>query len=456
MTVKGFNRFLWDFESSSNENIYGLFASHGALLIANSEKHLEVHDVNHGWNWTKVPGATTIAMASKSFDELDFHGKGRFYNKRNLAGGLTFKGPRDLENGLFGMDFEQPEYGLNDWRKDIKFEFKKSVFFFENLMVCLGSDIVAENTDGRVVQTTLFQDKLVDGVNSSLIKIDGVVKRYSPTFSAITPSCPNRTYTTLTDAKGNYYYIPTSSRSMLKVHVENQTSKTDDGKRDTSGHYGTAWFQHDTFPSSYEYAVLIPTSLNDSQQVDDIPTAQETAGSEIYNVLQKNADAHVVQFLQLTQPESKLSYPITGYVMFAAANTLPSDGPVEAVSADNCLIMAEETEDTFYLSISSPDLNLNTKSGPLTGSDDVGVELLYHSSSKEREISVTLKNPVEATTEEVKVHGAPDDYNAIVKIDDDGKLVRFLNLKNGFSVEVKLKKTKQEEEKEQEETKIQN
>ena len=122
-----------------------------------------MHDVKHGWDWAKIPGATTIAMAT---NDLDMGGKGRFYNPRSLAGGLTFKGSRNLENGLFGMDFEQPQYGLKDWRKKITFKFKKSVFFFENVLVCLGSDISAEETNGNVVQTTLFQDKLVDAVKS--------------------------------------------------------------------------------------------------------------------------------------------------------------------------------------------------------------------------------------------------------------------------------------------------
>ena len=375
-------------------------------------------------------------------NDLDMGGKGRFYNPRSLAGGLTFKGSRNLENGLFGMDFEQPQYGLKDWRKKITFKFKKSVFFFENVLVCLGSDISAEETNGNVVQTTLFQDKLVDAVKS-LIKIDGVPKRNSPTFSAVTPWSLDRNYTSLTDAKGNHYYIPNSSRTILKVHVENQISKTDNGKRKTSGHYGTAWFQHDKSSPEYEYAVLIPTTFNDSQLADDISTAQETVGSEIYKVLKKDSTAHVIQFLQSTQlAGSDLDFPLTGYVMFAAATSLPLDGPVEAVNEDNCLIMAEETEVTIYLSICSPDLNFHTKGGPLYGSKDVGVELLYQSLSNEREIDVTLKKTVETTTYDVKVHGKPDGYDAIVKVDDDGKIVRFLNLKNGFSVEVKLKKTK--------------
>lgn len=47
---------------------------------------------------------------------------------------------------------------------------------------------------------------------------------------------------------------------------------------------------------------------------------------------------------------------------------------------------------------------------------------------------------METTTNDVKVHGKPDGYDAIVKVDDDGRIVHFLNLKNGFSVEVILKK----------------
>lgn len=43
---------------------------------------------------------------------------------------------------------------------------------------------------------------------------------------------------------------------------------------------------------------------------------------------------------------------------------------------------------------------------------------------------------------DVKVYGKLDVYNVIVKVDDDGKIVCFLNFKNGFSVEVKLKKKK--------------
>ena len=65
VTVKGFNRFVWDFEGTKSENPHGIFASHGAMLIANSEEALKAHDVKNGWDWARIPGATTMSLTVK-------------------------------------------------------------------------------------------------------------------------------------------------------------------------------------------------------------------------------------------------------------------------------------------------------------------------------------------------------------------------------------------------------
>ena len=65
VSVKGFNKYVWDFEASGNQNIFGLYQSHGALLVANSEEALLTHDIDHGWDWTRHPGTTTIKMDLK-------------------------------------------------------------------------------------------------------------------------------------------------------------------------------------------------------------------------------------------------------------------------------------------------------------------------------------------------------------------------------------------------------
>ena len=62
VTVKGFNHFVWDKESSCVENVFGLYQSHGALLVANSEEDLKHHDVKNVWDWTRIPGTTSIGF----------------------------------------------------------------------------------------------------------------------------------------------------------------------------------------------------------------------------------------------------------------------------------------------------------------------------------------------------------------------------------------------------------
>ncbi|PFX12580.1 Chondroitin sulfate ABC exolyase [Stylophora pistillata] len=428
VTVKGFNNFVWDYETSADENVLGLFASHGAVLIANDETSLQCHDIENGWDWSKIPGTTTIALGNPNIDDLNIGRTGRFYNKRKFSGGLTFKGTMTSKSGLFGMNFEQPEYDVSGWRGSITFRFKKSVFMFENLLVGLGSNIVLQNNNRKIAQTTLFQDKLS---SSSFIKVDGTEKVASTDYSH-NPSSSSST--TLTDAKGNLYYIPMNSSPMLKVTVATQTSKKEDGETSTSGRYGTAWFEHSSANPSYEYAVLIPTASYHAQ-LSDLKTAQDTENNEVYKVLRKNARAHVVQFLKSPKSWSTLSHPVTGYVMFRGESALPDDGPITAVTSGDCLLMAEETTQFIHLAITYPDLALSG-AGSLTNSKDVGERLLYTSASTEKSISETLRNPVQTTIAETQVHGTPENYTPNVEI--SGQTIRFRNLKNGFTVEVKL------------------
>ena len=371
-------------------------------------------------------------MGSPNVDDLSI-GRGRFYNKRKLAGSLTFKGTMSLKNGLFGMSFLQPNYGFasSDWRQQINFRFKKSVFSFENLLVCLGSNIKARKTSGRVAQTTLFQDKLG---SSSFIKVNGVQKTSSPDYNHV-PS-PSTSYTTLNDAKGNFYYIPYPSKSILKVTVKTQHSKSDDGKRATTGIYGTAWLEHSSSHKTYQYAVLIPTTSYHTP-LTDLATAQGTTGSKIYKVLKNDRTAHVVQFLKSPNTWSDLSAPITAYVVFRGSAPLPADGPVDTVSSGDCLIMAEETTGFIYLSVSYPDLDFAVSKYPVD-LGDVGEDLLYNVASRDKLVTVTLRNQVATTIAATQVHGIPDGYTPNVEIGSNGKEIRFKNLKNGFSVEVKL------------------
>ena len=160
------------------------------------------------------------------------------------------------------MDFHQTEYQFfyedHPYPK-VKLHFKKSVFFFKNVLVCLGSNIKIDNGGTATkARTTLFQDKLARDASKFSIKMDCMTKDSSDLFEAVNPLSKNTKdgYTTLVDTKGNSYYIPESSASDLKLHVQIQNSQTVAAVC-SSGIYATAWLEHNSTNAKYEDAVLV-------------------------------------------------------------------------------------------------------------------------------------------------------------------------------------------------------
>ena len=446
VTMKGFNRFVWDFEQGKGprtQNLHGIFQSHGQMIIANNEESLKAHDIENGWDWTKIPGATTMNLSL--YETL--LKKARYFSPRSSAGGVTFIGPEPIASGLFAMDFHQPDYqflNVSDRHRNMKLYFKKSVFFFQSVLVCLGSNIKIENGSGKEAQTTLFQDKLQRGSSTFTIEVDGVTKGMSAPFPAETPALSSEGYITLTDTKGNSYYIPSSSASSLKVKVENQSSKTPADKP-SSGYYATAWFEHSSSDDKYEYAIYVKTPSY-PKSASDIWKSQATSTTrKVYTVLKQDNKAHVVKFEMTTERWNWIDAQY-GYAIFGSIMELPAEGPIKAVSKD-CLIMAKEDSKFVYLSISYPDLAFPTPK-PLEKIQDIKVKEEYKMESEDTEVQVTLRYDVLKTLPtKAYAHGSPAEYLPIVRVESPsspkaskGNRVVFVNLKDGFSVEVKLRK----------------
>ena len=205
VTVKGFDKDVWDFEHSANENRYGMYASHGAMLIANSESALSSKDVDNGWDWRKIPGSTVINVPLQKM-LLSSH---RYYDTSadSMTGGVELKGSTSSRNGIFGMAFVQPSYNTPYFSK-VKFSFKKSVFFYDDVIVCLGSNIqyTAPDDHDDEVYTTLFQDKMRDAVDirsGGDTKIKDVYRCNDGGNAAKMTSWGNKESVVLVDVNGN-------------------------------------------------------------------------------------------------------------------------------------------------------------------------------------------------------------------------------------------------------------
>ena len=67
-------------------------------------------------------------------------------------------GGGDYATGVFGMDFSQPSYHFpaGSFQLDITFEFKKSVFFTDFAVICLGSGITTTMSSPNITQVHLI------------------------------------------------------------------------------------------------------------------------------------------------------------------------------------------------------------------------------------------------------------------------------------------------------------
>lgn len=80
-----------------------------------------------------------------------------------LAGGLTLVGGGQYSSGMFGMDFSQPPYRFPNgaFQLDITFTFRKSVFFADYVIICLGKGITATESSPNITQVHSFIGLLI-------------------------------------------------------------------------------------------------------------------------------------------------------------------------------------------------------------------------------------------------------------------------------------------------------
>ncbi|XP_066015773.1 chondroitin sulfate ABC exolyase-like isoform X2 [Pocillopora verrucosa] len=369
VTMKGFNKYVWDFEASSNQNVYGLYQSHGALLVANSEASLKTLDIDNGWDWTRHPGTTTIKMDLEQMVSQ----QRRYFQPRELAGGLTLIGGGDYATGGFGMDFSQPSYKFpaGSFQLDITFGFKKSVFFADFAVICLGSGITTTMSSPNITQTTLFQTKLLNASNPSSI----LINETSHSLNTDLTKAPSFFGTgnhaaTLMDVNGNTYYIPDAHNQGLNVKIGLQNSRNQRGSKATSARYATAWLNHGVNPTDkgYEYTILV------NRPSEEVRTLAENqaSGSYWYQVLQRDNRAHVVKINNCPR-QGETQY---GYVFFD--KSVRTSGPVRRVTKDPCIVMVEEVDtQNLYIAVSYPNLNFNISRTLDWGSQVNGQERFY-------------------------------------------------------------------------------
>lgn len=145
--VKGFNRYVWDFESSATENLKGRYLAYGQLEYFDlKHKRKSFRPAEEGFDWNHIPGTTVKYLSDAELVDKGGSSSGHrhFSDETFLAG---------VDGGRAGAMFS---FRMHDISYDTSFRANKSVFAIGDYLLCLGSDIHNDDKAHNTV-TTLFQ-----------------------------------------------------------------------------------------------------------------------------------------------------------------------------------------------------------------------------------------------------------------------------------------------------------
>lgn len=399
--VRGHSRYLWAAEHYLGANLYGRYLAHGSMQISTAKENEIVNPktsawVEEGFDWGRIPGTTAIHLPVEQLKanvlNVDvFSGfEEMLYSDEAFAGGIS----QNRVNGAFGMKLHEHDKYNGSHRA------RKSYHFFDNRIVCIGTNIENSNSEYNT-ETTVFQ----------LAVNDEASKNYWSNY--------NKTVNTWVDHLGTGYYIPKLPDNVLKFENNvTQKSRYQDSGKENQGHWVNLVVDHGKAPKnkSYEYMVIPQAGSEMSDISKNIP----------YKVLQKDRDAHIIQDLK-----SKT----TSYVLFETPKVLP-EGLIQKVDT-SCLIMLAEGSDQLQLTVANPDLALyRGESDEAFDKDGKRIERSIYSrpwignESKEMPVVVTIKG---------KWNISDNDKVKVLSTDNNQTIVQFA-CTDGASIDVTLNK----------------
>lgn len=358
VTMRAPTSYFWGVEIYSGQNRFGRYQSHGTLEViytGNYDKSgLPTTAGSGGWDWNVVPGTTTVHYTSwrdmmpnrTTTDRFDQKATGT-----NFSGALAFG-----NNGVFSTDFVQGDNWGSQRFVPTNLKFKKSVFTFDSVFVCLGTDISAVGTysDGMTTATNLFQEikssQFADLVVNDIVYPEGSTINLSNTAN-------NWILTPL----GTGYIVPAGNDALV-VKYESQTTPVETGA-DVDAPINTSvaaksYINHGVKPnaSSYHFAMVPNASV---ASMRNLSAQISNNGGALYKVENQTNDFHAVTHLQ-----SK----VTGYSFFKEITDIPF-GFVKSTTNEHLLMVKEEVAmNRLHFAVCNPNLRpvANTEFGFLS------------------------------------------------------------------------------------------
>lgn len=295
---KGFNDQLWGSEIYSNSNRFGRYQGYGAMSIVYPGNRLVNGFNNTMWDWNFNPGATTKVL---SWDKL-LAGWNRIdeYSSKKFAGALQFNLKHEgfLDKvwgtyGMFAMDFQERQNlgwggSVTLDTHDPSFTFKKSSFFFNDMIICLASNISNSDQANETV-TTLYQNATTPTnvyVNNNIYNSTEITTIYSGVQD-----------NWLLDSYGTGFYIVKGSGDLKlqrKTRATPSHNQTNPIMLNTPSQASLGYISHGLSPDNigYEYVVIPGTNM---VNMKNIYSLFQNNNTKPYEVLNKDNFSHVIK-----------------------------------------------------------------------------------------------------------------------------------------------------------------
>ena len=309
-------------------NLYGQQQNNGFLQLYSPEGPQKSGlDLNGGgWDWSLYPGATTAKLNHQQRKENLSHGKIKFESE-TLSGGLSHFN----KSGLFYQELTASKQHL---LKNLSGH--KSWFFFDDTIICLGSNLSLSGVDAPLV-TTLFQYHH-DKTNTSLpfYTANGHQEHSGPIKESVLANNNEALISPAANAFSVFSQDPIKIKRALQKSYDHKNRQNE-----TSGYVSSAWIDHGHNPQNASYEYLIKTQAEKT----NLTSLNKDL---IYTVLQKDDAAHIVKHI----PSSS-----TAYTILKDGISLPS-GPL-LNSEKPLLIMISEDKETMKVTVCDPRLKIS-------------------------------------------------------------------------------------------------
>lgn len=331
--VRGHSRYLWAAESYYKANHYGRYLAHGNLQINASGNPINNEAsgyVQKGWDWNHWWGITSTILPAKELRANILNVDPQSGFEEMLFSDEAFAGSASIgsQNGAFGMKLHEHDKYNGSLRA------RKSYFFFDNRIVCLGTNIESKIKD-HPTETTLFQEFIPQ--NGNTIQVNG------KPIGQLDYQFQSQEKSWIQDGQGNIYYIPSGA---LRVTRKLQHSLDQSTDEPTENNFSLATLSHGNAPQdgSYEYAILVKPDQN---QANDWIKNMDSK-KRPYRVIQQNREAHIVQ---------DYSSATTAYILFEAGQ-IKGKQLIQENSLP-CIILEQElSKNEILISVADPDLHL--------------------------------------------------------------------------------------------------